>query len=635
MPIPASHPVVNETLVRALSWTLLHSLWQGMILAMVAALILVCTKKLSSAMRYNLLTASMVVFIASMSYTFMMQLMDAAAPGQGFIELRSPLGQDIVQQDSFIVQGQLSFTANATNTLNNNAVWIAMGWLLVILWRLVWLSAGIYRLVSLKTREISSPGAEWEKRFTELRRQLQVSAPVQLLQSGLTRIPVVVGFLKPVVLLPVGMLTALPPAEVEAILMHELAHIRRKDILVNLLQHFVEIVFFFNPAVKWVSNLIRTERENSCDDIAVGYSSDKRNYINALIAFEGSGLAGGSTLVNAFAADKGHLLDRVKRIINNHNKTLNYMEKKFLIAGIVLTSMLTFAFSPAKLRESLIAENPGPTSSAIYRPATEADTIPRKGRTPATADKSTIIKKVDGKKYKVITKDGQVSELYVNDKKIPAEKLSSYQDIMDDIMEQLALEKSKSDADMDRSMHEVELSLQKIEESRAEMEALQEKIEESSLEMKEAHEKMELDLQQHENEINKENLHSETSEQDMKRAKIELEEQKKIMDQELAQNKLAIEQSRKEFEKAKIEMERAKKDIEQSKKQLEESKKMQEAVVNDLIREKIIVNKSELRSCVLNIEALIVNGVKQPDAIHKKFKQKYVKGDNWTMSLQF
>jgi len=90
----------------------------------------------------------------------------------------------------------------------------------------------------------------------------------------------VIGLVKPAILVPLGLLSNLPPGQVEAVLLHELAHIRRKDYLVNLLQSFAEAIFFFNPAVLWISSLIREERENCCYDIAIGGIKNKNKFIN-------------------------------------------------------------------------------------------------------------------------------------------------------------------------------------------------------------------------------------------------------------------------------------------------------------------------------------------------------------------
>jgi hypothetical protein len=144
----------------------------------------------------------------------------------------------------------------------------------------------------------------------------------------------------------VGFINALTKDEVEAILAHELAHIRRRDYLVNLLQSFMEIVFFFNPAVLWISELIKAERENCCDDIAIACTNSKYGYIQALLSCQEYQPSPG--LGMAMAGQKSNLLDRVKRIVNNNNQSLNIMEKTLLTIGLVAAGICTVAFSSAK-----------------------------------------------------------------------------------------------------------------------------------------------------------------------------------------------------------------------------------------------------------------------------------------------
>ena len=127
-----------------------------------------------------------------------------------------------------------------------------------------------------------APSAYWKEKIQQLADELQIRRRIQLLQSEIVQVPVVIGVLKPVILIPLGILSQLPPEQVEAILLHELAHIKRKDYLVNLLQSLAETIFFFNPAVLWVSSLIRDERENCCDDIAIAGTKNKAAFVNAL-----------------------------------------------------------------------------------------------------------------------------------------------------------------------------------------------------------------------------------------------------------------------------------------------------------------------------------------------------------------
>src|SRR5439155_5091815 len=138
----------------------------------------------------------------------------------------------------------------------------------------------------LRTRGVAPADADFRRMAARLARRLHITRVVTLLESSLVDVPTVIGWLKPVVLLPASALGALSPQQLEAILAHELAHIRRHDYLVNLLQTLVETLLFYHPAVWWLSRRIRIERENCCDDLAVSLCGDPVAYANALADLE-------------------------------------------------------------------------------------------------------------------------------------------------------------------------------------------------------------------------------------------------------------------------------------------------------------------------------------------------------------
>src|SRR4029079_2061638 len=132
------------------------------------------------------------------------------------------------------------------------------------------------------------------------------------LQSVLIQTPVVVGYFRPTILLPICVATGLPESQLELILAHELARIRRHDYVVNLLQTLVETLFFYHPAVWWLSRQIRIEREHCCDDLVVRLLGNRLEYGRALVAIEE--LRGASPILALGAAD-GSLLARIRRIV--------------------------------------------------------------------------------------------------------------------------------------------------------------------------------------------------------------------------------------------------------------------------------------------------------------------------------
>src|SRR5439155_21793559 len=143
-----------------------------------------------------------------------------------------------------------------------------------------------YRVRRLRSIGVSAAPDAVRDVLENTRQRLGLRQSVELLQSALVETAVVLGYFRPVLLLPMSAVTGLSPGQLDAILAHELAHIRRHDYLVNLLQTLVETVFFYHPAIWWLSNQIRSERENCCDDIAVAVLGNRVEYGRALLALE-------------------------------------------------------------------------------------------------------------------------------------------------------------------------------------------------------------------------------------------------------------------------------------------------------------------------------------------------------------
>jgi bla regulator protein BlaR1 len=337
-----------DRLAGALCNTLMHSLWQGILLTAIAGLIIICTRKTSSALRYNLLISALIVFAAGVSVTFLWQYDRSKTLSVIEIPPITKISSNTVQPVLMYVNGQdlsqAHFTVTVNNFLSEHHNSIVLFWFLIICGRTLQLAFGLYGTYLLRRVRVSKVNEHWQQRLRLLADELRLRKAVTLLESGLAKVPMVIGHLKPVILVPVGLLTALPTEEIEAILIHELAHIRRRDWLVNMLQSGMEIIFFFNPAVLWVSKLIRTERENCCDDLAVARNNNKINYIRALVSCE-EYQASVPAYAMGFPGDKNTLLNRVKRIVNNRNYSLNFFEKTVLAICLVVFGLGGSAFT--------------------------------------------------------------------------------------------------------------------------------------------------------------------------------------------------------------------------------------------------------------------------------------------------
>jgi bla regulator protein BlaR1 len=169
--------------------------------------------------------------------------------------------------------------------LNQNANIIFMIWLLLFIFKTLKMVSGLLYIQRIRNYKTHTVTKELKLKIEQLSSQMGIRRAVCLVQSELVKIPVAIGWLRPMILLPMGIVFQLTPEQLDGILWHELAHIHRRDYLVNILQGFVETIFFFNPGLLWLSSLIRTEREACCDDIVLNRLDRKASYLEALLSF--------------------------------------------------------------------------------------------------------------------------------------------------------------------------------------------------------------------------------------------------------------------------------------------------------------------------------------------------------------
>ncbi|WP_316794937.1 M56 family metallopeptidase [Pedobacter agri] len=336
-----------ENWLNALGATLFHSLWLGVVLAIFAGAIMFATRKASAKLRYNLLTGSLFLFVVAISISFYLELNTHA------FETNIKKANELSIHLSTLNDNQINITGlqfdlfsiltNFLSVWNSYAFQIVLIWFLVICGKSIQLLAGLSGIYHLRNNQTYAAGKTWDEHLDLLSDKLGLHQQVKMVQSGIAKVPMVVGHFKPLILIPLGLLNGLSTVEVEAILAHELAHIKRRDYLVNLLQSFIEIVFFFNPAVLWVSQLIKTEREHCCDDLAISCVNDRKNYVKALIFCQEF-----KQCAPAYAmginGKNGSLLHRASRMLLNTNSTLNKMEKTILTIALVSTVIFTAAF---------------------------------------------------------------------------------------------------------------------------------------------------------------------------------------------------------------------------------------------------------------------------------------------------
>lgn len=329
-----------ENLISALSWTLVHSLWQGLLLAAAAAIVLGVAARSTAALRYNLLCALLCGFVFATVSTFVHEMRLAsevaaisAAP-EPMADAADPVSAVVFPVDAL---------HSAIGFIDRNALWIAVAWFALFCAKCVGIWREFGKLNRLRRCGTNTVPENWQKRFGSLKAQLGIRSAVDFLESQLIAVPCASGLLRPVILVPAGLLTSLPHDQVEAILLHELAHVKRRDFAMNLVQTFVEALFFFNPALLWLSAVMREERENCCDDLALSVSDDSPSLVRALLSVSHG--TRDNALPVAFAGRGGAVLRRAKRILGVKTSVINQFEKSVIAFSVLLFALGVIACS--------------------------------------------------------------------------------------------------------------------------------------------------------------------------------------------------------------------------------------------------------------------------------------------------
>jgi beta-lactamase regulating signal transducer with metallopeptidase domain len=292
--------ILEQPSIGRLGWTLLHSLWQFAFLAIVLWLFLKLMSRQSSSSRYVVSCLTLLLMVATTTITFNGIEIDsnrdvAEHTARASSDIHGTLSSDAGEVPSAgpsialppqkVAAPEVSSSEAASPPLGFLSVLrtIVEPWLttIVVLWGVGVVFASTRPLISwyfvrrLRNVGISAVSKETLELLRQTADSLGLTRSVEIVQSKLVEVPAVIGYLRPLILLPLSAVNGLTVQQLEALLAHELAHISRHDYLVNLLQNIVETLLFYHPAVWWVSRKIRYGRENCCDDITVSVSKDR------------------------------------------------------------------------------------------------------------------------------------------------------------------------------------------------------------------------------------------------------------------------------------------------------------------------------------------------------------------------
>jgi beta-lactamase regulating signal transducer with metallopeptidase domain len=418
--IPGTLPV-DRASVESLGWTLIHFVWQGTLIATLLAITNVILSRASARARYLASCVAMLAMLALPIVTFLIARASrvdvparatvlpleatraaraprpasprlASAPRAGLATTphaaRTPLrsGSPRALRASLPTLDPTRWLPFVSRDLRTWLPGIVGVWIVGVLLLTLRLLGGWWRVRQLSRCPDNVPLEQWQRSLARLAQAMGLRRTVRLCRSALVEVPTAIGFVKPVILLPASTLTGLSASQIEAILAHELAHIRRHDYLVNLLQSMIETLLFYHPAVWWVSRRVRDERELCCDDLAVRVCGDPVGYAKALCALE---RLRSEPMGLAVAANGGSLLSRIARLLGaNEGKSDSPRGLIGAIAALAMIAALLFSgldVTAAARPRDVRAPRPAPRAHPADVLAVSVPAVPRVPLTPTPA----------------------------------------------------------------------------------------------------------------------------------------------------------------------------------------------------------------------------------------------------------
>lgn len=343
--------------LQALGHAITNSLWQFALLYLLYILMAALVR--SSHARFAVGSAFQLTGFVWFVVTFIIYYQQYLQPGGG--SSLSPLSHDTGINHTGLRERIFAILLQAEQFLP----YLSIAYLVLLLFLFVkWLQA--YRYTNtIRNTGISKIDVEWRLFINKLSAQLGIKRPVRIFVSSIVNSPLTIGFFKPVILVPIACINHLTTAQLEAVLLHELAHIRRHDYLLNIFLSVVEIFLFFNPFMQLISKQVKKERENSCDDWVLQYQYSASTYARALLSLATAQQNSPSLALNATDRDR-ILLNRVKRMVEKKSQEFTYRQQVLSLVIITVIAGTLAWLSPAQRKQPLTRM---PATNAVVEPA--------------------------------------------------------------------------------------------------------------------------------------------------------------------------------------------------------------------------------------------------------------------------
>jgi beta-lactamase regulating signal transducer with metallopeptidase domain len=344
-------------LFQTLGLTVLHMLWIGALIGGVAFVWLRSNQAANPRARYACAVGGLMALLVGTGLTFAFLASMSPTPIVFPVDAAGPSTTDDLQLSVETASLQRNFDRGTTGLGRATTSMIAWGWITGIALMSVRLFRQWIRVRRLRVVGIAEPSADWALMFNTLKSKIGIDSRISMLVSHTIDSPMVVGWVRPLVLVPAAAFTSLTPDQLQTVLAHELQHIARRDHLVNMLQAFIEVLLFFHPVTWWLSRQIRVERENCCDDGALLVTGSPRTFAEALLVLE-SLRSNKNHSPQLLTATGGSLMHRVSRLFGtNQPQPLNAGWRT--LSACTLLAAAGLAFTTAAINPAAVAQDRG------------------------------------------------------------------------------------------------------------------------------------------------------------------------------------------------------------------------------------------------------------------------------------
>ena len=330
----------QSAFLQSLGWAIANSLWQMAALWLFYQLFIAVNKRATASLKN--IVATFLLFAGSIWFLYGLVSKYLLLQNEVVLVLQGDKLQNQAAWQSLTssTNSFYTFLNTSLSTIEKYLPYLSAAYLMVLGFLFMRLLYAWNQSRIIKTRGLSIIEQSWAEHFIQLVEQAGIKKKVALWLSEKIDVPATLGFIKPIVLLPIASINQLTTEQVETILLHELGHIKRNDYLVNLFVAIAETILFFNPFAVLLATHLKKERENSCDDFVLSFRNQPETYAKALLVLEQNRIQSLPLLLKATGND-GQLLHRVKRIMNIPVKQFNYSQRllAFLVTAAILSSL--------------------------------------------------------------------------------------------------------------------------------------------------------------------------------------------------------------------------------------------------------------------------------------------------------